>query len=255
MKQVSFDGLMEWLSKKCDKVMSLRGFHYIGKDEEDRLANFKQIAERSSSTPLEVWQILLNKPLLVLSNWTKGEIPISREDFDDRFVDAINYLRLGYALMLEEKFIGTAGPIISVAEIDPNSIELINDEPIIPTNKERGVSKTEEESDHIASEIPLTKKEKLTVPNIKISWIKNTCYITEKEDTILIIAVFPEKLQVFSEKQQSIKYFDLYGFEANCNKLESYKPDQISERIRDDSGIQRVANLTEQYKKVYQSHS
>lgn len=67
----------------------------------DRLANFKRVAERSGISPQQVWLVYFLKHIdAIQSIMTKPELPVS-EAPKGRFIDAINYLLLGYELWAE----------------------------------------------------------------------------------------------------------------------------------------------------------
>lgn len=67
----------------------------------DVLANFKRVAERAGITTEQAWAVYFLKHIdAILSIMTKPDLPVSEEP-PGRFADAINYLRLGFAILKE----------------------------------------------------------------------------------------------------------------------------------------------------------
>lgn len=77
-----------------------RPAYTIGSD--DVLANFKRIGDRCQMPPEKVLDIYLLKHLDSITAYSDGEISQS-EPIEERFADAINYLLLKYALLVERK--------------------------------------------------------------------------------------------------------------------------------------------------------
>lgn len=71
---------------------------YTG-DNIDCLHNFKSVAERLGLTPLEVWGVYFLKHVDAIISYAKDKDIPQAESIDSRFADAINYLKLGYAIM------------------------------------------------------------------------------------------------------------------------------------------------------------
>ena len=69
----------------------------------DVLANFKRVAERTGISPEQAWLVYFLKHIdAITSIMTKPDLPVSEEP-PGRFADAVNYLRLGYALLKERQ--------------------------------------------------------------------------------------------------------------------------------------------------------
>lgn len=85
------------LLEDCLKMMaSKRPGYTVGAS--DHLANFKRVAERSNLTPQQVWLVYFLKHIdAIQSIMAKPELPMS-EPARGRFIDAINYLLLGWDL-------------------------------------------------------------------------------------------------------------------------------------------------------------
>ena len=68
---------------------------------DDVLVNFKRVAERTGLTPGQVLAVYLLKHVdAITALMTRPDLPVA-EAAQGRFSDAINYLRLGYALWHE----------------------------------------------------------------------------------------------------------------------------------------------------------
>ena len=100
MTKQEFRDLRMKLDEYCDDVMKIKGEDYT-QDSDDRLVNFKRIAERAGATPLQVWQIFFYKHLDAIDAYCRGGV-LSSESITNRFIDARNYLDLGYALIVEQ---------------------------------------------------------------------------------------------------------------------------------------------------------
>lgn len=75
---------------------------------EDVLANFKRAADRAGVTAGQAWAVYFLKHVdAILSIVTRPDLPMAEEP-PGRFADAINYLKLGYAIVQERQ--PTAAP-------------------------------------------------------------------------------------------------------------------------------------------------
>jgi hypothetical protein len=68
----------------------------------DVLANFKRIGDRTTLGPLKVLDVYLLKHIDSITAYSDGDIEQS-EPIEGRFADAINYLLLKYALLVERR--------------------------------------------------------------------------------------------------------------------------------------------------------
>jgi hypothetical protein len=67
----------------------------------DVLKNFKAVAQRLGLTPAQVWGVYFLKHVdAITAIMTRPELPVSEPPIG-RFADALNYLKLGYALHRE----------------------------------------------------------------------------------------------------------------------------------------------------------
>jgi len=94
------------LNAACEEVLLAKGKDYSGEGEnKDRLANFKVVAELLSmfnvdvGTPEGAWAVYFLKHVFAILGYI-GQRTES-EPIKMRFVDARNYLDLGYALISE----------------------------------------------------------------------------------------------------------------------------------------------------------
>ena len=88
--------LIAEFSKERYEIQKSKGEAYSGKD--DALDNFKRNAKNLGVSPLVVWNIYFSKHLDAIDSFIRGEYSDS-EPIRGRFMDAINYLELGYGLI------------------------------------------------------------------------------------------------------------------------------------------------------------
>lgn len=89
----------ELLAKAREIETAKRPSYTIGSP--DVLANFKRVAERTGLTPGQVLTIYMLKHIdSITAALCNPEIP-QAEDVEGRFADAVNYLKLGWALIEE----------------------------------------------------------------------------------------------------------------------------------------------------------
>ena len=68
----------------------------------DVLANFKRIGDRTKLSPAKVLDIYFLKHIDSITAFSDGDIP-QDEPIMERFADAINYLLLKFALLMEQQ--------------------------------------------------------------------------------------------------------------------------------------------------------
>ena len=86
-----------------DRAMEIetrkRPAYTLGKD--DVLQNFKSVADRLGITPAQAWGVYALKHFDAITSWAKDPNIPQGEELTGRFADAVNYLKLGYALYIE----------------------------------------------------------------------------------------------------------------------------------------------------------
>jgi len=86
--------------KECFKLLNDKGHDYTGANE-DTLANFKMVAQRTGLSPLQVWTVYFTKHADAIQTYIrKGEL--KSETIESRIEDAINYLLLLNGLIKEK---------------------------------------------------------------------------------------------------------------------------------------------------------
>ena len=72
-------------------------------DDNDVLYNFKQAAKMNGITSKQAWGVHLYKHISALLSYAKDPEIEQAEELDERFADAINYLKLGYYMYQKDK--------------------------------------------------------------------------------------------------------------------------------------------------------
>jgi len=72
-------------------------------DCDDVAVNFKKAAEMTGTTPLQTWGVYFYKHVAAILSYAKDPNIPQAEDLDGRFADAINYLKLGFHMIQQEK--------------------------------------------------------------------------------------------------------------------------------------------------------
>ena len=96
MTRDEFMEMIEEFSKERYAIQTSKGEAYSGKD--DALDNFKRNAKNLGVSPLVVWNIYFSKHIDAINSFIRGEYS-DTEPIKGRFMDAINYLELGYGLI------------------------------------------------------------------------------------------------------------------------------------------------------------
>lgn len=91
------------LEEQANDILDVKGAEYtLGKGEEDRHTNFKEVANLLGLEPKQVWAIYWLKHVFSILSWVKGST-FGSEPAVNRFSDERNYCYLGYGLYLEEQ--------------------------------------------------------------------------------------------------------------------------------------------------------
>ncbi len=91
MTNQRFDEILETTQKWQKSSLPAKGSEYA---TEDRLHNFKLIAKRTGQTPMQVCYTLMDKHLVALADKIFSGEPMSREFFEEKTGDPLNYLVL-----------------------------------------------------------------------------------------------------------------------------------------------------------------
>ncbi len=86
------------LMEEADRIISIKGRDYT-KGSSDRLANFRTAASDAGITPLQAWLVFYNKHHAAICSYIRSGSQNESEPIFGRFVDALNYLRLGWLLV------------------------------------------------------------------------------------------------------------------------------------------------------------
>lgn len=98
MENIDFYTIRDELLKASSTVLEAKGKDYT--DGQDRLSNFRDVARLAKSTPFTVWKVYFAKHIFAILNHEPGAR--SSEPIESRFIDALNYLFLGYAILNDE---------------------------------------------------------------------------------------------------------------------------------------------------------
>lgn len=103
MKHADFDKLFKDTIAEMEQLLRIKGGEYAG--DIDRLANFKRNAERLQVHPLTIWAVYFYKHIDAINQFVQdiqaGKTRQRSESIFGRFDDALNYLMLGKALVMD----------------------------------------------------------------------------------------------------------------------------------------------------------
>jgi len=85
-----------------EDIMVKKGHEYC-EGNDDKLHNFKDVAERTGLTPIQVWQVYFLKHISSITNYVKDGVEASNEPIEGRIMDARNYLALLRGLIEEQR--------------------------------------------------------------------------------------------------------------------------------------------------------
>ena len=102
MTNKDFYEMLKAMVAEEEHTMISKGKEYtIGSD--DKLKNFKMVAEASNLSAMKVWQIYFMKHVASIYNYIKDGTEASNESIEGRIMDARNYLALFRGLVKEHK--------------------------------------------------------------------------------------------------------------------------------------------------------
>lgn len=96
-----FDAIRCALFTEVTHIAETKGEEYA--HSTDRLANFKRQAMLLNQPALMVWAVYFMKHIDAIMSFVKTGREFSDEGIRGRFVDAITYLLLGYAIIKEKE--------------------------------------------------------------------------------------------------------------------------------------------------------
>ena len=105
MNQMTVKDFFKWSEKEYAtemELMRVKGEEYTVSDE-DKLKNFKSIADRLSVDTSVVAMVYLLKHMDSIRNYVLNGVEASDESISGRIRDARNYLMLLHAILLESK--------------------------------------------------------------------------------------------------------------------------------------------------------
>ena len=115
MNNTDYELAVQRLTETRHEIVNAKRPAYTASDI-DVLINFKRGAEAAGVRPLQAWWILFHKHMEAIRSRVKNPDGKQAEPMIGRFADAINYLELGYALMVEEEQIAT----LQTPKIEPH---------------------------------------------------------------------------------------------------------------------------------------
>ena len=99
MTKKDFNKFIRKFHKSQEKLLITKGHDYT-QGSDDRLLNFKEVAQLTGMTPIQVWGIYWLKHVFAICTYIKfGKV--SSEAIEGRFLDEANYNLLGLALIDE----------------------------------------------------------------------------------------------------------------------------------------------------------
>ena len=102
MTQKEFIDTKKYILEKALDIMNAKQPEYTNKSI-DVLHNFKSTAENIGITPMEVWAVFFNKHIQAILSHAGDPYMHQAEPIDSRYADAINYLFLGFAMLVEDQ--------------------------------------------------------------------------------------------------------------------------------------------------------
>ena len=101
MTQKEFIETKKYILEKALDIMNAKQPEYTNKSI-DVLHNFKSTAESIGITPMEVWAVFFYKHIQAILSHAGDPHMHQAESIDSRYADALNYLFLGFAMLVED---------------------------------------------------------------------------------------------------------------------------------------------------------
>lgn len=102
MDKIDFKINKEKLLDLANEIMSKKQPEYTN-DNENVFQNFISTAENLNLQPMEVWAVFFHKHVQSILSHAHNPDMNQAEPIETRYADAINYLFLGYAMIIESK--------------------------------------------------------------------------------------------------------------------------------------------------------
>ena len=102
MTQKEFIETRQYILDKAQDIMDAKQPEYTNKSI-DVLNNFKQTAKSLNTTPFIVWGTFFNKHIQAILSHAGDPNMHQAEPIDSRYADALNYLFLGFAMLVEDQ--------------------------------------------------------------------------------------------------------------------------------------------------------
>jgi len=101
MNQKEFQETRNYILEKAQDIMDVKQPEYTNKSI-DVLNNFKSTAKSIGIQPMEVWAVFFNKHIQAILSHAGDPNMHQAEPIDSRYADALNYLFLGFAMLVED---------------------------------------------------------------------------------------------------------------------------------------------------------
>lgn len=100
MNQKEFLQTKKFILDKAQDIMNAKQPEYTNKSI-DVLNNFKSTAKSIGIQPMEVWAVFFNKHIQAILSHAGDPNMHQAEPIDSRYADALNYLFLGFSMIVE----------------------------------------------------------------------------------------------------------------------------------------------------------
>ena len=101
MNKKEFQETRKYILNKAQDIMDAKQPEYTNKSI-DVLYNFISSAKSIGIEPMEVWAVFFNKHVQAILSHAGDPNMKQAEPIESRYADAINYLFLGFALLVED---------------------------------------------------------------------------------------------------------------------------------------------------------
>ena len=101
MNQKEFQETRQYILDKAQDIMDAKQPEYTNKSI-DVLNNFKSTAKSIGIQPMEVWAVFFNKHIQAILSHSGDPNMHQAEPIDSRYADALNYLFLGFAMLVDD---------------------------------------------------------------------------------------------------------------------------------------------------------